>query len=98
MFIQNAAPVLKNLPSLSAVSAVTGFSSRDAFDPGARHVQRGRDRVMCQLERNKKFLPQDFAGMNRRKFLCHDDRADARDRHQSFAAFVLTGQCFDLAG
>src|SRR5712675_2752981 len=28
MFIQNAAPVLKNLPSRSAVSAVTGFSSR----------------------------------------------------------------------
>jgi hypothetical protein len=32
-------------------------------------VQRGRDRVRCQLERNEKFLPQDFAGMNRRKFL-----------------------------
>jgi hypothetical protein len=28
MFIQNSAPVLKNLPSRSAVSAVTGFSSR----------------------------------------------------------------------
>jgi hypothetical protein len=28
MFIQNAAPVLKNFPSRSAVSAVTGFSSR----------------------------------------------------------------------
>jgi hypothetical protein len=28
MFIQNAAPVLKNLPSRSAVSAVMGFSSR----------------------------------------------------------------------
>src|SRR6202171_4603587 len=27
-----------------------------------------------------------------------DDRADARDRHQSLAAFVLTSQCFDLAG
>jgi hypothetical protein len=24
-----------------------------------------------QLERNEKFLPQDFAGMNRRKFPCH---------------------------
>jgi len=28
LFIQNAAPVLKNLPSRSAVSAVTGFYSR----------------------------------------------------------------------
>jgi hypothetical protein len=36
MCIQNAAPVLKNLPSRSAVSAVTGFFfARDAFDPGA---------------------------------------------------------------
>jgi hypothetical protein len=71
MFIQNAAPVLKNFPSRSAVSAVTGFSSRDALDPGARHVQRGRDRVRGELKRNEKFLPQDFARMNRRKFLCH---------------------------
>ena len=47
------------------------FFARDAFDPGARHVQRGRDRVRCQLKRNEKFFPQDFAGMNRRKFLCH---------------------------
>src|SRR6202167_6086954 len=47
------------------------FFARDAFDPGTRHVQRGRDRVGCQLERNEKFFPQDFAGMNRRKFHCH---------------------------
>ena len=33
---------LEEFASRSAVSAVTGFSSRDAFDPGARHVQRGR--------------------------------------------------------
>jgi hypothetical protein len=30
-------------------------------------MQRGRYRVGCQLKRNKKFFPQDFAGMNRRK-------------------------------
>jgi hypothetical protein len=91
MFIQNAAPVLKNLPSRSAVSAVTGlFFARDAFDPGTRHVQRGRDRVRCQLKRNEKFFPQDFAGMNRRKFLCraqtpNDSRLfpRLRDPHRS---------------
>jgi hypothetical protein len=71
MFIQNAAPVLKNLPSRSAVSAVTGFSSRAMRSIRVRHVQRGRDRVRCQLERYEKFFPQDFAGMNRRKFPCH---------------------------
>jgi hypothetical protein len=68
MFIQNAAPVLKNSPSRSAVSAVTGFSSRNAFDPGARHVQSGRDRVGCQLQWHEKFFTQDFAGMNLWKF------------------------------
>src|SRR3954465_3643466 len=47
------------------------FFARDAFDPGAWHVQRSRDCVRCQLERNEKFLPENFAGMNRRKFLCH---------------------------
>jgi hypothetical protein len=41
------------------------FFARDAFDPGARQVQRGR--VRCQLERYEKFFPQDLAGMNRRK-------------------------------
>ena len=39
------------------------FLARDALDPGARHVQCGR--VRCQLERNKKFLPQNFTGMNK---------------------------------
>ncbi|MEA2829522.1 MAG: hypothetical protein QOF22_270 [Bradyrhizobium sp.] len=43
--------------------------ARDAFDPSTWHVQRGRDRVGCQLKRNEKFFPQDFAGMNRPKFL-----------------------------
>jgi hypothetical protein len=42
MFIQNLAPVLKNLPSRSAVSAVTGFSSRATRSIRVR-VQRGRD-------------------------------------------------------
>jgi len=42
------------------------FFACDAFDPGARHVQRGGDRVRSELKRNEKFLPQDFAGMNRR--------------------------------
>jgi hypothetical protein len=32
------------------------------FDPGARHVQRGRDRVRCQLERKEKFFPQGYSG------------------------------------
>jgi hypothetical protein len=52
--------------------------ARDAFDLGTRYVQRGRDRVGCQLKRNEKFLPQDFAEMNRRKFLCHAQTPDRR--------------------
>jgi hypothetical protein len=36
-------------------------------------VQRGRDRVRCQLERNEKFLSQDFTGMNQRKLLAMAD-------------------------
>lgn len=68
MFIQNAALVLKNFPSRSAASAVTGFSSGAMRDPSARRVQSRRDRMGRQLERNEKFFAQDFAGMNRRKF------------------------------
>jgi hypothetical protein len=55
MYIRNAAPVMKNLPGRSAVSAVTGFSR-------ARRSIRGRGtcgaagRVRRQPERNQKFF------------------------------------------
>src|ERR1700738_2187146 len=39
-----------------------------------------------------------IAGADRGHHRARDDRADARDRHQSLAAFVLTSQRFDLAG
>jgi hypothetical protein len=72
MFIQNAAPVIEEFAEPQRGVGRNGlFFARDAFDPGTRHVQRGGDRVRRQLERNEKFFPQDFAGMYRRKFLCH---------------------------
>jgi hypothetical protein len=72
MFIQNAGPVLKNLPEPQrSVGRDWLFFACNALDPGARHVQGGRDRVGRQLERNEKFFTQDFAGMNRREFPCH---------------------------
>src|SRR6266481_258737 len=39
-----------------------------------------------------------IAGADRGHHRARDDRADAGDRHQSLAAFVLTSQRFDLAG
>jgi hypothetical protein len=39
-----------------------------------------------------------IAGADRGHHGARDDRADARDRHQSLAAFVLPSQRFDLAG
>ena len=42
MYIRNAAPVLKNLPSRSAVSAVTGFSFCVKFDAVGRQFRKVR--------------------------------------------------------
>src|SRR5215471_13355147 len=39
-----------------------------------------------------------IAGADRGHHRARDDRADARNRHQSLTAFVLTSQRFDLAG
>jgi hypothetical protein len=71
MFIQNAAGPEEFAEPQRGVGRHRLFFARDAFDPGARHVQRGRDRIRRQLEGYEKLLPQDFAGMNRRKFPCH---------------------------
>lgn len=59
----------------SGVGGDAAGLSGDAFDPRARHAHRLGQRAGRQSERHEKFLAQDFAGVERGKFLGHGDGA-----------------------